>query len=161
VEYQRLPNETQKKTAELCLKSGADLIVDAHPHVVQPYEWKTVTMEDGREHKGLIAYSLGNFISAQRLEYKDVGTIFKLTLHKGESGEASIESAEMIPTYVHFYRQSGKRHYVIYPVPQTLAKLQSGETYPSLTKDAIAYMRRLEKVLAVHVRTAVSKKKAS
>ncbi|MFD2371038.1 CapA family protein [Brevibacillus sp. GCM10020057] len=161
VEYQRLPNEAQKKTAELCLQYGADLILGAHPHVVQPYEWKTVTLEDGREHKGLIAYSLGNFISAQRWDYKDVGAILKLTLYKGASGEASIESAEMIPTYVHFYREAGKRHYVIYPVPQTLARLKSKEKIPTLTKDAIAYMRRLEDEMAVHVSTVVSRKKAS
>lgn len=161
VEYQRMPNEAQKKTAELCLQYGADLILGAHPHVVQPYEWKTVTLEDGREHKGLIAYSLGNFISAQRWDYKDVGAILKLTLHKDGQGSASIESAEMIPTYVHFYRKSGKRHYVIYPVPQTLANLQKGEKYPTLTKDAIAYMKRLEGEMAVHVSTVVSKKKAS
>ncbi|MED4586022.1 CapA family protein [Brevibacillus choshinensis] len=161
VEYQRLPNEAQKKTAEQCIQFGADLILGAHPHVVQPYEWKTVTMEDGREHKGLITYSLGNFISAQRWDYKDVGAILKLTLHKGESGVASIESAEMIPTYVHFFRKSGKRNYVIYPVPQTLAKLQQGEKYPTLTKDAIAYMKRLKNEMPVHVNTVVSTKKAS
>jgi poly-gamma-glutamate synthesis protein (capsule biosynthesis protein) len=118
-------------------------------------------MEDGREHRGLITYSLGNFISAQRWEYKDVGAILKLTLHKDASGVASIESAEMIPTYVHFFRKSGKRNYVIYPVPQTLAKLQNGEKYPTLTKDAIAYMKHLEKDMAVHVNTVVSTKKAS
>ncbi|MDF2682801.1 MAG: capsule biosynthesis protein [Brevibacillus sp.] len=161
VEYQRQPNEAQKKTAEQCIQYGADLILGAHPHVVQPYEWKTVTMEDGREHRGLITYSLGNFISAQRWEYKDVGAILKLTLHKDASGVASIESAEMIPTYVHFFRKSGKRNYVIYPVPQTLAKLQNGEKYPTLTKDAIAYMKHLEKDMAVHVNTVVSTKKAS
>ncbi|MGG0937761.1 CapA family protein [Brevibacillus centrosporus] len=161
VEYQRLPNEAQKKTAELCIQYGADLILGAHPHVVQPYEWKTVTLEDGREHKGLIAYSLGNFISAQRWDYKDVGAILRMTLHKSETGVASIESAEMIPTYVHFFRKAGKRNYVIYPVPQTLAMLEKGEKYPTLTKDAIAYMQRLDQEMAVHVSTVVSKKKAS
>lgn len=161
IEYQRMPNETQKKTAEQVVRDGADLILGAHPHVVQPYEWKTVTLEDGREHRGLITYSLGNFISAQRWDYKDVGAILKLTLKKDASGVASIESAEMIPTYVHFFRKSGKRHYVIYPVPQTLAKLQNGEKYPTLTKDAIAYMKRLEIEMAVHVSTFVSTKKAS
>lgn len=160
-EYQRMPNEAQKKTAELCIQYGADLILGAHPHVVQPYEWKTVTMEDGRQHKGLIAYSLGNFISAQRWDYKDVGAILKLSLYKGESGEASIESVDLIPTYVHFYRKGGKRHYVIYPVPQTLAKLQSGEKIAALSKEAINYMMRLQKEMPVHVSNIVGKKKAS
>ncbi|WP_309479122.1 CapA family protein [Brevibacillus agri] len=161
VEYQRLPNAEQIRTAELCLTYGADLILGAHPHVVQPYEWKTVTREDGTEHTGLIAYSLGNFVSAQRWDYKDVGAILKLTLHKDESGKASIEQAELLPTYVHFFRKNNKRNYVIYPVNETLAGLMRGEKYPTLTKEAIQYMTRLQKEMPVHVNTAVSGKKAS
>ena len=160
-EYQRFPNEAQKKTAELCLTYGADLILGAHPHVVQPYEWKTVTLEDGRQHKGLITYSLGNFISAQRWDYKDVGAILRLTLHKSEAGEASIEEAEMIPTYVHFYRKNGKRNYVIYPIPQTLERLANNEKFATLTKEAVNYMKQLQKEMPLHVNTIVSKKKAS
>ncbi|WP_429843853.1 CapA family protein [Brevibacillus sp. FIR094] len=160
-EYQRMPSPEQIKTAEQALTFGADLILGAHPHVVQPYEWKTVTLEDGRQHKGLIAYSLGNFISAQRWDYKDVGAILKLVLYKNESGEASIESAEMIPTYVHFYRKNNKRNYVIYPVSETLEKLKQGQKYPTLTKEAIQYMTQLQKEMPAHVNKVVSKKKAS
>ncbi|MGN7470060.1 CapA family protein [Brevibacillus sp. SAFN-007a] len=161
VEYQRMPNAEQIRVAEQCLTYGADLILGAHPHVVQPYEWKTVKREDGTAHTGLIAYSLGNFISAQRWDYKDVGAILKLTLHKDEFGKASIEQAELIPTYVHFFRKNNKRHYVIYPVEETLAGLARGETYPTLTKEAIQYMKRLQKEMPVHVNTAVSRTKAS
>ncbi|CAI8803283.1 Bacterial capsule synthesis protein PGA-cap [Brevibacillus sp. IT-7CA2] len=160
-EYQRMPSPEQIKTAEQALTFGADLILGAHPHVVQPYEWKTVTLEDGRQHQGLITYSLGNFISAQRWDYKDVGAILKLVLYKNESGEASIESAEMIPTYVHFYRKNNKRNYVIYPVSETLEKLKQGQKYPTLTKEAIQYMTQMQKEMPAHVNKVVSKKKAS
>lgn len=160
-EYKRLPNAFQKQTAESALQYGADLILGAHPHVVQPYEWKTVTLEDGQEHKGLIAYSLDNFISAQRWDYKDVGAILKLTLHKGENGEASIEHAEMIPTYVYFSRKNGKRSYVIYPVPQTLEKLKNSEKDVNVSKEAIQYMNRLQQEIPVHVIQEVTQKKAS
>ncbi|KMZ44777.1 MULTISPECIES: CapA family protein [Bacillales] len=160
-EYQRMPSPEQIKTAEQALTFGADIILGAHPHVVQPYEWKTVTLEDGRQHKGLITYSLGNFISAQRWDYKDVGAILKLVLYKNESGEASIESAEMIPTYVHFYRKNNKRNYVIYPVSETLEKLKQGQKYPTLTKEAIQYMTQLQQEMPVHINKVVSKKKAS
>lgn len=160
-EYKRLPNAFQKQTAESALQYGADLILGAHPHVVQPYEWKTVTLADGQVHKGLIAYSLGNFISSQRWDYKDVGAILKLTLHKGENGEASIEHAEMIPTYVYFSRKNGKRSYVIYPVPQTLEKLKNGEKDVHVSKEAIQYMNRLQQEIPVHVNQEVTQKKAS
>ena len=90
-----------------------------------------------------------------------MGAILQLTLHKSEAGEASIEQAEMIPTYVYFYRKNGKRNYVIYPIPQTLARLQNNEKFPTLTKEAINYMKQLQKEMPQHVNTIVSKKKAS
>ncbi|WP_400163168.1 CapA family protein [Brevibacillus sp. TJ4] len=154
-EYERLPSAMQKQTAELCLQFGADIILGSHPHVVQPYEWKTVTREDGTEHTGFVAYSLGNFISAQRWDYKDVGVILKLELLKAGKGEVVIENVELIPTYVYFYRSSGKRNYVIHPVPHTLEKWRSGETVPHLSREALEYMQKLAEEIPAHVEPVV------
>lgn len=55
-EYQKLPNDYQKKYAELAIDSGADLIIGHHPHVVE-------TLEQYRN--AYIIYSLGNFIFDQ------------------------------------------------------------------------------------------------
>ncbi|MFY0545208.1 CapA family protein [Brevibacillus sp. H7] len=159
-EYQRMPNDSQRTIADLCLQYGADLILGAHPHVVQPYEWRTVTLENGQQHTGFVAYSLGNFISAQRRDYKDVGAILKLTLVKRATGEAKLESAELIPTYVHYYRKDGKRKYVVYPLPQTLQAVNVTKD-PMLTKDLLAYLKRLYKEMTVHVLSLTAKKKAS
>lgn len=147
-EYQRQPNAAQKKAAELCLQAGADLIIGHHPHVVQPYEWRTVTLPDGTLHTGFVAYSLGNFISAQRGDYKDVGAILQLTIVK-QGKETKIAATELIPTYVHFYRKAGKRHYVIYPLPQTLAA--DAPSDPLLSPDLRRYMARLLRETSVHV----------
>ncbi len=51
-EYQYKQNETQTGLAHLSIDLGADLVLGAHPHVLQPIE----------KYKGkYIAYSLGNF----------------------------------------------------------------------------------------------------
>lgn len=150
IEYQRMPSEFQRKIANQALQDGADLIIGAHPHVVQPYEWQTIRSANGQIRKGLVLYSLGNFISAQRREYKDVGMIAKLTLLKKASGEASIEQAEMIPTYVHYYRSAGKRNYVIYPIAETLASKQKQKD-PALTAQAYQTMANYLKEINVHV----------
>lgn len=159
-EYQRKPNDSQRSIADTCLRYGADIILGAHPHVVQPMEWRTVTLENGKQHTGLIAYSLGNFISAQRRDYKDVGAILTLTLAKKSTGETKLEAAEMIPTYVHYYRTKGKRQYVIYPLPHTLQAAKQVKD-PVLSKDLLAYMSRLYKEISVHVMSLTAKKKAS
>jgi poly-gamma-glutamate synthesis protein (capsule biosynthesis protein) len=55
-EYQKQPNDYQKKYAELAVDSGADLIIGHHPHVVQTLE---------KYKNSYIIYSLGNFIFDQ------------------------------------------------------------------------------------------------
>ncbi len=52
-EYQPWPTPTQERLARLALAAGADLVVGAHPHVAQPV---------AQGSRGLIAYSLGNFL---------------------------------------------------------------------------------------------------
>lgn len=59
-EYQHQPSARQREAARELVAAGADLILGHHPHVLQPLEWVT---SGGR--RGLVAYSLGNFISNQ------------------------------------------------------------------------------------------------
>jgi poly-gamma-glutamate capsule biosynthesis protein CapA/YwtB (metallophosphatase superfamily) len=56
-------NAQQRKLAKLWVGAGADLVIGAHPHVVQPVRTETVRLENGTSRSGLVAYSLGNFIS--------------------------------------------------------------------------------------------------
>lgn len=52
-EYIHIPSPDQIQLAHAAIDYGADVIIGHHPHVVQPIE---------RYKKGLIIYSLGNFI---------------------------------------------------------------------------------------------------
>lgn len=160
-EYQRKPNDFQRQVVDQCLGYGADLILGAHPHVVQPYEWRTVTLANGEQHTGFVAYSLGNFISAQRYNYKDVGAILKLTLTKRGVGKTKLEQVELIPTYVYYYRKGAKRYYSVYPLPQTLQAAAQTPKNPLLTKELIGFLSKLNQEMSVHVRSLVSKKKTS
>ena len=64
-EYQHLPSRRQREAAYALVEAGADVILGHHPHVLQPIEY----LEAGG-HKGLVAYSLGNFISNQDRMYR-------------------------------------------------------------------------------------------
>ena len=55
-EYTNTPTDSQKQIAEYLSSLGVDIIIGAHPHVVQPIEYINDT---------LVIYSLGNFISNQ------------------------------------------------------------------------------------------------
>jgi len=77
-EYIRQPNQIQQDQAAEFLDAGADIILGHHPHVLQPMEW--VKKPDGK--KGLIVYSLGNFLSGQIWDYKDIGGMVEITVKK-------------------------------------------------------------------------------
>ena len=53
-EYELLHSEEQQKTAEWLISNGADMIIGAHPHVVQ---------DNGTIDGIQVAYSLGNAVS--------------------------------------------------------------------------------------------------
>ena len=63
VEYRIEPTEEQKALYHKMIDWGADIIFGGHPHVVEPSE---IVEKDG--DKKLIIYSMGNFISNQRIE---------------------------------------------------------------------------------------------
>ena len=111
-EYQSLPNKWQRDVAAVCFDAGAKLVIGAHPHVLQPIEWR-------KESDQLIVYSLGNFVSGQRDRYKNGGAMLKVDLMKTVSDSVSttrIDSAGYILEWV--YRTAdAKKHYYILPVP--------------------------------------------
>lgn len=63
-EYHLKPSPRQRQVAEALVAAGADAVVGHHPHVLQPLEPLVVG-----ERRGVVAYSLGNFISNQDRMY--------------------------------------------------------------------------------------------
>ena len=103
VEYQIEPTEEQKKLYHKMIDWGADIIFGGHPHVVEPAE----TVEKDGDKK-LIIYSMGNFISNQRIEtmqdvenakWTERGVLMDVTIKK-KSGKTTIEMAQAHPSWV-------------------------------------------------------------
>ena len=104
-EYKTLPTRWQRQVAAELIEAGADIILGHHPHVLQPIE--TYTAKDGRQ--GVIAFSLGNFISSQNygVSFKNRnhkrarrgdGIILSLTAVK-KSGRTSVTKIEFQPIW--------------------------------------------------------------
>lgn len=81
----------QERYTSLFLEHGVDVVIGTHPHVLQKYEWK----ENAYQHKMLIYYSLGNFISAQDKEACNIGGLAEFTIRKSITGEISIENERL------------------------------------------------------------------
>lgn len=74
-EYSVIPSREQSVAAHKFVDFGADIIVGHHPHVIQPIE---------RYKKGVIFYSLGNFIFDMVWSKKvRTGMVVNVTLEKG------------------------------------------------------------------------------
>jgi len=98
-EYQRMPSVAQKNLAQYLVNAGADIIIGHHPHVLQPMEW--LQADDGR--KAFVFYSLGNFLSGQMHDYKDIGGLATITIKKtikATGVEIQLSDPSFIPTYV-------------------------------------------------------------
>ena len=80
-EYEHQPNREQRKMADFMRRSGVDIILGSHPHVVQPFE-----VDD----KSITLYSLGNFVSNQRTRYRDGGLIATIDVTIVERGEGDV-----------------------------------------------------------------------
>ena len=99
IEYQRIPTNNQKDLARFLANEGVDIIFGSHPHVLQPMEWLNTT--DGR--KAFVVYSLGNFISAQNNNYKDIGGLATIDVTKQITDKGTtieISNPLFFPTYV-------------------------------------------------------------
>jgi poly-gamma-glutamate synthesis protein (capsule biosynthesis protein) len=127
-EYQRNPNEYQKKTATKVLQAGADVILGHHPHVQQQIEKVVV---NGQEK--LVIYSMGNFISNQSDPYTDQGVIVYLDIMKDpKTGKIKLTKTSFLPTVVNKHKKAGKSEYQVVPLPTK--KAGNLKAYPGLTK---------------------------
>lgn len=111
-EYESNAGTWQINMGQYIFEQGADIIIGAHPHVLQKMVWEKQTDINGKE--SLIVYSLGNFISNQRDRKKDGGAMFKLTLRK-ENGKTSIKEAGHILTWVYTPIEDGVKKYYVLP----------------------------------------------
>ena len=91
-EYVYTPDSWQKKWTNLFLELGVDVVIGAHPHVIEPVEVKT--RDDG--HQMLVYYSLGNFVSNQDHSPRMLGAMAKVTMVKDDSG-AYVKSYSVVP----------------------------------------------------------------
>ena len=102
-EYLLEADSSQQKWANIFLEEGVDLVLGAHPHVIEPIEW--LTDENGNEM--LVYYSLGNFVNGTSstghgVTNRMVGGIADVTIQRNEeTGEVEIVKYGAVPIVCH------------------------------------------------------------
>lgn len=124
-EYLDAPLAYQKRLAQKIIDSGADVLIASHPHVVQPVAW----LERAVDHEpGLVAYSLGNFVSDQRSGRKAAGGILRFSIEKPLTPEerVRVHSVRFHPTWVDRGRIDDRYSYRILPMPEAMSEHEAG-----------------------------------
>lgn len=133
LEYTTEPEPTTIKTARNLIENGVDIIIGHHPHVPRCAE-----IYEGTNNKGIIIYSLGNFIANHKGRYPhlDIGTILSLEIK--ENKEIYIE---FMPTYYAFFNQNNEKEFIIKPIKEnpdiSMPALETNYIYSDYDTNAI------------------------
>ncbi len=143
-EYARTPSSVQTEIAQTLCDMGVDVIVGGHPHVIQPVDLLTSTVDP--EHTTLIIYSTGNAVSNQRngfieeshTAHTEDGILFSFTFAKYSDGTVAVQSTHAIPTWVNM--TNGPRQYHILPLEGD--RMESWQEMFSLTNGQLNACKR-------------------
>lgn len=143
-EYEEMPDDNQKKLANILVASGCDVIVGGHPHVVQYATWLSGTNQFGEAQQTLCLYSLGNFLSDQRLPLRDGGILFDFTIQEQADGSFSIINPSYLPTWV--WRTGDKENgydYSVVPIGKYLDTRPEGMSDADYTRMLQSYQESI------------------
>ena len=97
VEYEFYPRDTQTIAAQRLAEAGADIILGAQPHTLQPVD---IITTDGRQT--LVNYSLANFLASQGAfqanYYSATSTVFYVGVVRGANGRVRVTGYTYLPT---------------------------------------------------------------
>ncbi len=104
-------SDYQRETAQFLAGLGVDIILGHHSHTIQPME--VLERPDGGST--LVAYSLGNFISAQSSPWNMPAGMLDIAITKDyETGKTGVSSVFFVPTVTHY--GAGMADVAIYPL---------------------------------------------
>jgi poly-gamma-glutamate capsule biosynthesis protein CapA/YwtB (metallophosphatase superfamily) len=164
-EYRTTPTDWQRQAAAALIEAGADVVLGHHPHVLQPIE--SYTSRSGR--RGLIAFSLGNFISSQNYGVSNEnrshtralrgdGIILKLYTQK-KNNIASVTRAEFLPIWN--FREKVGTGAVFRPISiaREIERISSKGTRTREEEDTLSLLQYRQAIIADQLTVNPVKKK--
>lgn len=134
IEYQTTPNAEQKYLTNFLFENGADIIIGNHPHVLQNFEKREITLNDGSKKDGLVIYSLGNFLADQNKKYTRDSAILNLSVTKNIDEKIEINSVKYIPTYIYKDTSKSSQKFKIINLENAIESYEAGYS-PNLSKN--------------------------
>jgi len=113
-EYERTPGVAQRRVSEFCHRLGIRTVIGSHPHVIQRME---ATPDTDSTRGKVVVFSLGNFVSNQRDQFRDGGVLSYIRYSRGTSS-VKIDRTGYILSWVHIPIRNGRKTYQVLPVSQ-------------------------------------------
>ncbi len=107
-EWTTKPEKKNITCAREIINAGIDIFIGHHPHILRPIEFY-----NGKDHKGIIFYSLGNFFSIHKYGHKntDIGCIATISIDKEKQYTIDLQ-----PTYTYRYKLGAVRPSKVIPL---------------------------------------------
>ena len=133
IEYQTTPNAEQKDLTDFLFKNGTDIIIGNHPHVLQNFEKREITLDNGTTKDGLVIYSLGNLLADQNKKYTKDSAIMNVNITKDENGKIKINTVTYTPTYIYKDTSKSAQKFKIINIQNAIESFEAGYS-PNLSK---------------------------
>ncbi len=124
-EYSTVVSDAQREIAQKLCDLGIDVIIGSHPHVVQPLELLSSTVNP--RHRTVCLYSAGTLLSNLRAEtigmptsHCEDGVLLRLTFGKFNDGSVRIIGIRLLPTWVLVQGEGDDRDFFILPLDSSV-----------------------------------------
>lgn len=148
-EYRTTANSEQKDLANFLFENGVDVILGNHPHVLEPMEKKTITLQDGTTKDVFVVYALGNFTADQRDEITRDSVILNLTITKNSNGKISIDKVNYVPIYMYKNTNVSTHKFKILDIEKTIKDYEEGKTTSINSTVYNNLKKQLEKIKSI------------
>ena len=148
-EYRTTANSEQKDLANFLFENGVDVILGNHPHVLEPMEKKTITLQDGTTKDVFVVYALGNFTADQRAEITRDSAILNLTITKNSNGKISIDKVNYIPIYMYKNTTVSTHKFKILDIEKTIKDYEEGKNTSINSNVYNNLKKQLEKIKSI------------
>ena len=148
-EYRTTANSEQKDLANFLFENGVDVILGNHPHVLEPMEKKTITLQDGTTKDVFVVYALGNFTADQRDEITRDSAILNLTITKNSDSKISIDKVNYVPIYMYKNTNVSTHKFKIHDIEKTIKDYEEAKNTSINSTVYNNLKKQLEKIKSI------------
>ncbi len=121
--YSTKPSKEQENIAKFLVENGANIILGNHASAVQKIE----VMQNNEGENVLVAYSLGNYISGEKMDVSKVELFLNIELRTDiETGKIILSKVDYTPIYVLDRGEKAENRYELIDMKGTAKEYASG-----------------------------------